>query len=258
MCLAGSTSPQCAEQPLARRSSTIRDRRFHALDERTSGSGLNEAGRVSGRRRIRDSVVCAEALELRRQRHARHGHDAADPLLRRHADSELRCQQLDRHGADRRHDARARRSIGTPTAAPTKRSLPAGHLVQRDDGRSGRRTRSASTVSRIGDDWENVDLRHVASRRNVGGLSLGVAFTDLSASDPGKGDTGKGDTGKGDTGKGDTGKGDTGKGDTGKGDTGKGDTGSLRAPFGDSNSIPRAALGNAPTSAEVQERARRA
>jgi len=46
-----------------------------------------------------------------------------------------------------------------------------------------------------GDDWANVDLRHTASRRNVGGLSLGVFATDLSDADPGKGDTGKGDTG---------------------------------------------------------------
>jgi hypothetical protein len=98
-----------------------------------------------------------------------------------------------------------------------------------------------------GDDWANVDLRHTASRRNVGGLSLGVYATDLSDGDLlGKGDTGKGDTGKGDTGKGDTGKGDTGKGDTGKGDTGKGDTGSAAAPVGDLELDTASALGNAP------------
>jgi hypothetical protein len=99
----------------------------------------------------------------------------------------------------------------------------------------------------LGDDWANIDLRHVASRRNVAGLSLGVSSLDLSLGDPGKGDTGKGDTGKGDTGKGDTGKGDTGKGDTGKGDTGKGDTGSAAAPAGDLEFDTARAIGNAPT-----------
>jgi hypothetical protein len=93
-------------------------------------------------------------------------------------------------------------------------------------------------------DWENIRLNQVGSRRNVGGwywvqdvdapseyyafvgpLSIGVTSGDLGKGDLGKGDLGKGDLGKGDLGKGDLGKGDLGKGDLGKGDLGKGDLG---------------------------------
>ncbi len=89
------------------------------------------------------------------------------------------------------------------------------------------------------DDWSNLRLNQIGSRRNVGGifidpvtgatvvgpLSLDSGKGDLGKGDLGKGDLGKGDLGKGDLGKGDLGKGDLGKGDLGKGDLGKGDLG---------------------------------
>jgi hypothetical protein len=96
-------------------------------------------------------------------------------------------------------------------------------------------------------DWAALDLRHVASRRNVGGLSLGVTANDLGKGDLGKGDLG--DLGKGDLGKGDLGKGDLGKGDLGKGDLGKGDLGvppSDDAPLGDLDLDTARHVGNAP------------
>jgi hypothetical protein len=98
-------------------------------------------------------------------------------------------------------------------------------------------------------DWAALDLRHVGSRRNVGGLSLGVTANDLGKGDLGKGDLGdlgKGDLGKGDLGKGDLGKGDLGKGDLGKGDLGKGDLGSPDSPAGDLDLDTARHIGNAP------------
>jgi len=84
------------------------------------------------------------------------------------------------------------------------------------------------------DDWSNIELNQLGSRRNVGGLyvvpgttllAVGPLSADVGKGDLGKGDLGKGDLGKGDLGKGDLGKGDLGKGDLGKGDLGKGDLG---------------------------------
>ena len=98
-------------------------------------------------------------------------------------------------------------------------------------------------------DWLNLDLRHIGSRRNVGGLSLGVTAADLGKGDLGKGDLGKGDLGdlgKGDLGKGDLGKGDLGKGDLGKGDLGKGDLGSPNSPDGDLDLDTARHVGNSP------------
>ncbi len=98
-------------------------------------------------------------------------------------------------------------------------------------------------------DWLALDLRHIGSRRNVGGLSLGVTAADLGKGDLGKGDLGdlgKGDLGKGDLGKGDLGKGDLGKGDLGKGDLGKGDLGSPDSPAGDLDLDTARHIGNAP------------
>ncbi len=87
---------------------------------------------------------------------------------------------------------------------------------------------------RASDDWSNLRLDQIGSRRNVGGLyvipgtsrfGVGPLSLDSGKGDLGKGDLGKGDLGKGDLGKGDLGKGDLGKGDLGKGDLGKGDLG---------------------------------
>ena len=100
------------------------------------------------------------------------------------------------------------------------------------------------------DDWSNIELNQLGSRRNVGGLyvvpgtttlavgplSADVGKGDLGKGDLGKGDLGKGDLGKGDLGKGDLGKGDLGKGDLGKGDLGKGDLGGGDLFLGDPNS----------------------
>src|SRR5262249_18426132 len=47
------------------------------------------------------------------------------------------------------------------------------------------------------------DLRQVASRRNVGGLSLDMGRGDLGRGDLGRGDLGRGDLGRGDLGRGD-------------------------------------------------------
>ena len=114
------------------------------------------------------------------------------------------------------------------------RHVRAGHLLQR---------RRVQALERAPTTGRTIDLRHVGSRRNVGGLSLGVTASrpgkgDLGKGDPG--DLGKGDLGKGDLGKGDLGKGDLGKGDLGKGDLGKGDLGTPdRAPEVTSTSTPR-------------------
>ena len=90
-------------------------------------------------------------------------------------------------------------------------------------------------------DWENLRLNQVGSRRNVGGwywvldpmtsmyaayigpLSLNVGHGDLGHGDLGHGDLGHGDLGHGDLGHGDLGHGDLGHGDLGHGDLGQGD-----------------------------------
>jgi hypothetical protein len=83
-------------------------------------------------------------------------------------------------------------------------------------------------------DFEHLDLRQTASRRNAGAeridgaLSLDVGFGDIGFGDIGFGDIGFGDIGFGDIGFGDIGFGDIGFGDIGFGDIGFGDIG-----FGD-------------------------
>jgi hypothetical protein len=78
------------------------------------------------------------------------------------------------------------------------------------------------------DDWtyiKNYGLRQVASRPNMGELSLELSLADLGRGDPGRGDPGRGDPGRGDPGRGDPGRGDPGRGDPGRGDPGRGDPG---------------------------------
>ncbi len=82
-------------------------------------------------------------------------------------------------------------------------------------------------------DWANLRLNQVASRRNVGGLfvddrgqlALGPLSLDVGRGDIGRGDIGRGDIGRGDIGRGDIGRGDIGRGDIGRGDIGRGDIG---------------------------------
>ena len=91
-------------------------------------------------------------------------------------------------------------------------------------------------------DWANIRLNQVGSRRNVGGwfwvpdpagdyvafigpMSLDVGRGDLGRGDLGRGDLGGGDPGRGDLGRGDLGRGDLGRGDLGRGDLGRGDLG---------------------------------
>ncbi len=92
-------------------------------------------------------------------------------------------------------------------------------------------------------DWDNLHLNQVGSRRNVGGwfyiedpatgelvafmgpLSLDTGRGDLGRGDLGRGDLGRGDLGRGDLGRGDLGRGDLGRGDLGRGDLGRGDLG---------------------------------
>jgi hypothetical protein len=77
-------------------------------------------------------------------------------------------------------------------------------------------------------DWANIDLRQVGSRRNVvssglgGPLSLDTGLGDFGLGDFGLGDFGLGDFGLGDFGLGDFGLGDFGLGDFGLGDFGQG------------------------------------
>ena len=73
-------------------------------------------------------------------------------------------------------------------------------------------------------DWANVDLRQVGSRRNVASFAIVDAIGPLSL-DQGAGDNGAGDNGAGDNGAGDNGAGDNGAGDNGAGDNGAGDNG---------------------------------
>ncbi len=83
------------------------------------------------------------------------------------------------------------------------------------------------------DDWANIRLNQVGSRRNVGGWFLVedpatgdfVAFMGPLSLDTGRGDLGRGDLGRGDLGRGDLGRGDLGRGDLGRGDLGRGDLG---------------------------------
>jgi hypothetical protein len=75
-------------------------------------------------------------------------------------------------------------------------------------------------------DWANIDLRQVGSRRNVVSSGLGGALSlDMGLGDFGLGDFGLGDFGLGDFGLGDFGLGDFGLGDFGLGDFGLGDFG---------------------------------
>jgi hypothetical protein len=74
------------------------------------------------------------------------------------------------------------------------------------------------------DDWAQIDLRQVGSRRNVASHAVLDAVGPLSL-DQGQGDNGQGDNGQGDNGQGDNGQGDNGQGDNGQGDNGQGDNG---------------------------------
>ena len=87
-------------------------------------------------------------------------------------------------------------------------------------------------------DWANIRLNQVGSRRNVGGwfwvpdpvsgdyvAFIGPMSVDLGRGDLGRGDLGRGDLGRGDLGRGDLGRGDLGRGDLGRGDLGRGDLG---------------------------------
>ena len=153
------------------------------------------------------------------------------------------------HRRRRRHDPPTKRCDGGPilgeivSALPDQRHfgldgdnrmvcdrgaewhLRAGRLVQHRPHHAQRLQRLGEPLTTLNgsSDWATIDLRHVGSRRNVGGLSIGVTVNDLNDGDDlGKGDLGKGDLGKGDLGKGGLGKGDLGKGDLGKGDLGDG------------------------------------
>ena len=80
------------------------------------------------------------------------------------------------------------------------------------------------------DDWSNIVMNQVGSRRTAGGLFIDAqgrpAVGPLSL-DTGRGDLGRGDLGRGDLGRGDLGRGDLGRGDLGRGDLGRGDLGTL-------------------------------
>ena len=73
-------------------------------------------------------------------------------------------------------------------------------------------------------EWAQIDLRQVGSRRNVASHAIADAVGPLSL-DHGQGDNGQGDNGQGDNGQGDNGQGDNGQGDNGQGDNGQGDNG---------------------------------
>lgn len=95
-------------------------------------------------------------------------------------------------------------------------------------------------------DWANIDLRQVGSRRNVVSSGLGGAMSvDMGLGDFGLGDFGLGDFGLGDFGLGDFGLGDFGLGDFGLGDFGLGDFGQ-GAPELDLETALGAAGGGAP------------
>lgn len=63
-------------------------------------------------------------------------------------------------------------------------------------------------------EWAQIDLRQVGSRRNVASHAIADAVGPLSL-DNGQGDNGQGDNGQGDNGQGDNGQGDNGQGDNG-------------------------------------------
>jgi hypothetical protein len=88
------------------------------------------------------------------------------------------------------------------------------------------------TLSVGPNDWTQLDLRQVGSRRNVASHAIADAVGPLSL-DQGQGDNGQGDNGQGDNGQGDNGQGDNGQGDNGQGDNGQGDNGQ-----GDNGSPP--------------------
>ncbi|HEY7290006.1 MAG TPA: Ig-like domain-containing protein [Vicinamibacterales bacterium] len=105
-------------------------------------------------------------------------------------------------------------------------------------------------------DWVNLHLQQLGSRRNVGGLftdgagnlilgpmSLDVGRGDIGRGDIGRGDIGRGDIGRGDIGRGDIGRGDIGRGDIGRGDIGRGDIGD---PADEVDSAIAVAAGNTP------------
>ena len=98
-------------------------------------------------------------------------------------------------------------------------------------------------------DWANIDLRQVGSRRNVvspglgGPMSLDMGLGDFGLGDFGLGDFGLGDFGLGDFGLGDFGLGDFGLGDFGLGDFGQGAPGEM-----DLETALGAAGGGAPNS----------
>jgi hypothetical protein len=89
-----------------------------------------------------------------------------------------------------------------------------------------------NTLSVGPNDWTQLDLRQVGSRRNVASHAIVDAVGPLSL-DQGQGDNGQGDNGQGDNGQGDNGQGDNGQGDNGQGDNGQGDNGQ-----GDNGSPP--------------------
>jgi hypothetical protein len=89
-------------------------------------------------------------------------------------------------------------------------------------------------------DWPQLRLNQIASRRNIGALylrvtapcsvsepclAIGPMSFDLGQGDLGQGDLGQGDLGQGDLGQGDLGQGDLGQGDLGRGLFGQGDLG---------------------------------
>jgi hypothetical protein len=98
----------------------------------------------------------------------------------------------------------------------------------------------AGQVLRGSNDWAQLRLNQVASRRNIGALylrvtspcsasspclAIGPMSLDLGQGDLGQGDLGQGDLGQGDLGQGDLGQGDLGQGDLGRGAQGQGDLG---------------------------------
>ncbi len=133
-----------------------------------------------------------------------------------------------------------------------------GQIVPQDVNFDGEINHAGGALNGF-NDWENLRLNQVASRRNVGGwywvrdvnapseyyayigpLSVGVTAGDLGKADLGKADLGKADLGKADLGRGDLNAGDLGKADLGKADLGKADLG--KADLGAGN-LGKADLG---------------
>ena len=114
----------------------------------------------------------------------------------------------------------------------------------------------SSPLNAGSNDWANLRMNQIGSRRNVGGLfldaagnlilgplSLDVGRGDIGRGDIGRGDIGRGDIGRGDIGRGDIGRGDIGRGDIGRGDIGRGDIGQAA---GEIDAAIAAAAGNTP------------